>query len=472
MRRGINRLSIRQTYHPQTRTIMQTATTGPLEAEPLRKVSTDQILHRLREMFGEDRARLFAGHSFRVTDEPERVVAFPHNIDELSEMLKLASDERWRVIPAGAGTWLTMGNRPVSFHLIVSTAQMNRVLEYEPADLTATVESGCVLSTFNQLAAGHRQTIPLDPFGDASATLGGIVSTASSGPLRCAYGTPRDWLIGIQVVHADGSVTRAGGKVVKNVAGYDLCKLYAGSFGSLAVIAEMSFKLRALPAAEKTLVFYSDNAESLCSLALRINDSDVHPSAMEIIAPTSNSTLPIDSKRFSLVLRFLNEAETIESQISEAIRIGHDVQHSILTDADAVVFWHGYHESETDEQWAFSLRMSAVPSDLDAAIKDINKLLPHATWRAHAANGVVRIYGEENLFEGLQTKRRPKFIAELRHAAQARGGQLVVLHAPQPIKDQLDTWGDVGATALLMRELKKRFDPQGQLSPGRFVGGI
>lgn len=451
---------------------MQTAITGPLEAEPLRKVSTDQILHRLREMFGEDRARILTGQEFRVVDEPERVVAFPQTLEELSEMLKLASDERWRVIPAGAGGWLTMGNRPVSFHLIVSTAGMNRVLEYEPADLTATVEAGCALSAFNQLAAEHRQFIPLDPFGGANATLGGVVATASSGPLRCAYGTPRDWLIGIRVVHPNGGVTKAGGKVVKNVAGYDLCKLYTGSFGSLAVIAEMSFKLRALPATEKTLVFYAGDAESLCSLALRINDSDVQPSAMEMIAPGSEPALPIDPKHFALALRFLNEAETIESQIGDAARIGYDFERSVLTDAEAATFWRVYHESETDPRWAFSFRLSALPADLDAAIKDINQLLPQSTWRAHAANGVIRVHAEESLFEGLQTKRRPKFLAELRHMMQARGGQLVVLRAPQAIKDQLDTWGDTGATTRLMRELKQRFDPQTILSPGRFAGGI
>nr|MDQ3014142.1 hypothetical protein [Acidobacteriota bacterium] len=148
------------------------------------------------------------------------------------------------------------------------------------------------------------------------------------------------------------------------------------------------------------------------------------------------------------------------------------VQHSILTGADAAAFWRGYQQSETDERWAFSFRLSALPADLDAVIKDINKLMPRACWGAHAANGIVRIHGEEDLFEGLQTKRHPKFIAELRQAAQARGGQLVVLQAPQKIKDQLDTWGDVGQTATLMRELKRRFDPQAQLSPGRFVGGI
>ncbi|HMV83536.1 MAG TPA: FAD-binding oxidoreductase [Blastocatellia bacterium] len=452
--------------------IRTTGLTGNLEAEPLRKVSADQMLHKLREMFGEDRARLFGADSFRVADESERVVAFPHNIEELGEMLKLATDEDWRVIPAGAGDWLTMGNRPVSFHLVVSTARMNRVLEYEPADLTATVEAGCTLADFNRLAVQHRQWIPLDPFGEQNATLGGIVATASAGPLRCAYGTPRDWLIGIRVVHPNGSVTKAGGKVVKNVAGYDLCKLYTGSFGSLAVIAEMSFKMRATPAGDKTMVFYGDNAERLCALTLRITDSDVQPSALELIAPSNNPALPIEPNRFALVLRFLNAAETIQSQIADAARIGYDFEHALLSDADAAEFWRVYHESETDRQWDFSLRLGALPADLDAVIKDINQLLPQATLRAHAANGVVRVLAGEDLFEGLQSKRRPKFIAELRKLTQARGGQLLVLRAPESIKDQLDTWGDVGATARLMRELKNSFDPQGLLSPGRFVAGI
>lgn len=444
----------------------------PTEAEPLRRVSADQILHRLREMFGEDRARIATGDSFRVVDEPERVVAFPHNIEELSEVLKLAESESWRVIPAGAGTWLTVGNRPVQFHLVVSTAKMNRVLEYEPADLTATVQAGCSLAEFNAQAAKYRQFIPLDPFGESNSTIGGVIASASSGPLRCAYGTPRDWLVGIQVVHSNGGVTKAGGKVVKNVAGYDLCKLYAGSFGSLAVIAEMSFKLRALPPAEKTLVFYADDAESLCGLALKINDSDVQPTAMELISPVAELNLPIESRRFALALRFLNEAETIESQINDAARIGYDLRRDVLSAADAEAFWSLYHQSETDERWAFSLRLSALPADLNDVLKDVAEFLPQASWRAHAGNGVLRVLATEDLFDGLQTKRRPKFIAELRQLTQTRGGQLVVLDAPQTIKDQLDTWGDVGATARLMRELKKRFDPDAQLSPGRFVAGI
>ncbi len=451
---------------------MPIATPVTPEAEPLHRVSADQILHRLREMFGEDRARVVTGDNFKVVEETERVVAFPHTLEELTEILKLAERERWRVIPAGAGTWLTVGNRPVQFQLVVSTEKMNRVLEYEPADLTATVQAGCSLAEFNRQAAQHRQFIPLDPFGDANSTLGGIIATASSGPMRCGYGTPRDWLIGIRVVHPNGGVTKAGGKVVKNVAGYDLCKLYTGSFGSLAVFAEMSFKLRALPSAEKTMVFYAADAESLCWLALRISDSDVQPAAMELISPSADLSLPLDARRFALVLRFLNEVETVEFQLNEAARIGHDFERTVMSDADAEAFWTAYHETETDDLWAYNLRLSALPADLNDVVKDVGQFLPQSVWRAHAGNGVLRVLAKEDLFEGLQTKRRPKFISELRQLTQARGGQLVMLNAPQMLKDQLDTWGEVGSISRLMRELKNRFDPDAQLSPGRFIGGI
>jgi glycolate oxidase FAD binding subunit len=291
-----------------------------------------------------------------------------------------------------------------------------------------------------------------------------VIATASAGPLRCAYGTPRDWLIGIRVVHADGGVTRAGGKVVKNVAGYDLCKLYAGSFGTLAVIAEMSFKLRALPPVEKTLVFYSHDVNSLCALVARVNDSDVQPAAMELISPSNDLALAIENNQFALALRFLNEAEAVDSQIEEAAKMGAGLKHTVLSEADADVFWRGYRESETSSQIASSLRLSALPADLPAALADVDLTLPETNWRAHAANGVVRIYAE--------TEIELSRIAGLRNRAQSRGGQLVILHAPSAIKEQLDVWGETGQTASLMRALKEKFDPQAQLNPGRFVAGI
>jgi glycolate oxidase FAD binding subunit len=441
------------------------------EAANLRTVSIDRTLSRLREIFGEDRAQILSGNHFRVVDEDLRVVAFPFNLEELSEMLQLAMSERWRVIPAGAGTWLEMGNRPPQFHLVLSVEKMNRVLEYEPADLTATVEAGCTLSAFNKTAAGHRQFIPLDPFGDEKSTIGGIVATGSSGPMRCAYGTPRDWLIGIRVVHANGSITKAGGKVVKNVAGYDLCKLYTGSFGTLGVITEMSFKLRTLPSSEKTLAFYADDAGALCALVARITDSDVQPAACELISP-SHVSLPIETGRFALVLRFLNEPETTDSQTNEALRLGTGLSSTVLNREDAENFWRAYHESETTDRWKYILRLSTLPADLQTILDDLHRILPGANWRAHAANGVIRIHAEAGWLDHFKNRERARKLAELRQRARSRGGQLVILRATDDVIEQLDVWGDVGTTASLMRGLKYKFDPQGQLNHGRFVAGI
>lgn len=442
------------------------------EVSRAREVSLDKIIHRLREMFGEGRAELASGGHFRVGDARERAVAFPHDIAELSEMMRLASDERWSVTPSGAGTWLEMGARPTRFDLIVSTAKMNHTLEYEPADLTATLEAGVPLAAFNRTAAEDRQFIPLDPFGDERSTIGGVIATASSGPLRCAYGAPRDWLIGVAVVHADGRITRAGGKVVKNVAGYDLCKLYVGSFGTLAVIAEASFKLRALPSSEKTVVFYSRDAETLCSLVARITDSDVQPAAMELISPSDESSTPLDAEHSALALRFLNDAETVAWQVGEVARLGSGIRHTTLGEADAGEFWRGYHESETSPGAEFVLRLSALPADLNTLIADINRALPPARLRAHAANGVVRLHGDAQWLDAHGAGELLSQLAEMRRRAQARGGQMIILRAPDEIKNQIDVWGDVGTATGLMLALKEKFDPQAMLNPGRFVAGI
>lgn len=445
-------------------------THSPDETAAARRASLDSILFRLREMFGEDRARQFSGDRFRVSDEAERIVALPQTTHELSEMLKVAADQRWRVLPAGAGTWLTMGNPPTQYHLIVSTERLDRVLEYEPADLTATVEAGCTLRKFNDLAARDRQFIPLNPFGDEAMTIGGIVATASSGTMRCSYGTPRDWLVGITVAHADGRTTKAGGKVVKNVAGYDLCKLYTGSFGTLAVITEMSFKLRALPSTEKTIFFYADQAAPLCALLSRITDSDVAPTAMELFTPTE--MLPVEPRPFALALRFLYEAETVDSQIEEAARLGADLDHTVLGEAEDLEFWRAYESSEVSPDWEFSLRMTGMPADLAAMIADADQVLPKACIRAHAGNGVLRIQAREDWLDEVKARLQPRKIAELRRMAQGRGGGLVILHAPAEIAHQLDAWGEVRETADLMRALKERFDPNSLLNPGRFVSGI
>jgi glycolate oxidase FAD binding subunit len=449
------------------------------EAAALRERPPETVAQQLASAFGADRALVAIGENFRLSDEHARAAAFPQNLEELSEMLKFAARERLSVIPAGAGTWLEMGNRPVRAHLILSTSRLNRVVEYEPADLTATLEAGVTLDSFNAAAAEHRQFIPLDPFGDGRATIGAVIATASAGPLRAAYGTPRDWVIGMRVVHPDGRVTKAGGKVVKNVAGYDLCKLYAGSFGTLGVIAELSFKLRALPPEERTLVFYASGAATLCELAAKVAASDVQPSAMELLSAKSGASrveiADSGDGDYALALRFFDEAETVAWQTAEAVKVGAGYKHTMLSPAEAAGFWQAYRDSETSPEWDFILRLSALPADLGAVMNDVASVFPESPrlmLRAHAANGVVRLHASMETLEWFKPRQRPKRVAELRQKAQARGGQMVLLRAPDELKAHLDVWGEVGETAPLMRALKEKFDPQSLLNPGRFVAGI
>jgi len=442
------------------------------EAAPKRNVYPEQVARQLSVRFGNDRVVLATGDRVRVADETTRVIVFPRNLAELADVLSLAASERWRVVPMGAGTWLEMGNRATEAHLFVSTVRMDRVLEYEPADLTATVEAGCTLAAFNERAAENRQFIPLDPFGDARSTLGAIVASASYGPLRCAFGAPRDWVIGMRVAHSDGRVTKAGGKVVKNVAGYDLCKLYTGSFGTLGIIGEMSFKLRALPSSERTVVCAANEPGDLCALAGRISSSDLQPATMELFSPRAIGLGGLIDEAYALALRFLDEPEAIDAQEQDLSQVSLGVRYFGLSESSASEFWAAYRENETAPHWAWSLRLSVLPSDVASMIADVERLMPAATLCVHASNGVIRVLAEAGWLDGLKTAQRPRRVAELRHAAQARGGQMLIVCAPEDIKSMLDVWGEVGPNARLMRELKAKFDPQSQLNPGRFVAGI
>src|SRR5262249_23479607 len=194
-----------------------------------------------------------------------------------------------------------------------------------------------------------------------------------------------------------------------------------GRFGTLAVIAEASFKLRALPPCEKTIVFYSHHADSLCSLVTLIADSDIQPTVMELISPYSEAALPINTKHFAPPLGFLTEPETVDSQVKEAARLGSGFTHSLLGEDDANALWKAYHESETSPHTEFILRLSVLPNDLSALIADINRTLPQAHLRAHAANGVVRLHGDALWLNRLKTRERPRKVAEMRRRGAAAG---------------------------------------------------
>jgi len=252
-----------------------------------------------------------------VSSRNETVSVAPANAEEISEILKLASHEGWSVLPAGNMLWLDRQKKTAN--LIVNTTRLNQFIEHEPADLIAIAQAGVTLNDFNAKLVENGQWLPLDPPDDGRATLGGVVATGIGGPQQFGYGRPRGSVIGMKVVLADGSMIKAGGRVVKNVAGYDLCKLFTGSYGTLGIITELNFKLRPRPAREAT-VMASGSVEELRASMRAILDKRLFPVAMEIV-----------SER--LLVRFAGNEKSVAFQIEEARKLLKNAE-VVMDDAD------------------------------------------------------------------------------------------------------------------------------------------
>ena len=253
-----------------------------------------------------------------ITSRNRTLSVAPASVEEVSEVLKLASDEGWNILPAGNMTWFEHQEQPAA-NLIINTSRLNQIVEHEPADLIAIAQAGVTLNDFNAKLAENGQWLPLDPPNDGRATLGGVVATGIGGPQQLGYGRPRGSVIGMKVVLADGSRIKAGGRVVKNVAGYDLCKLFAGSFGSLGIITELNFKLRPLPASEATVIA-SGSIDDLRAGARAVLEARLFPVASEIV-----------SER--LLVRFAGNEKGVLFQIEQARKLLKDAE-IVMHDAD------------------------------------------------------------------------------------------------------------------------------------------
>lgn len=264
-----------------------------------------EIDTRMTASFDPDRAVIsiaqIVGNS-NVSSAKETIVVAPASAEEISEILKLASSERWSVLPVGGMTWINS-----TANIIVSTSRLNQIIEHQPADLIAIAQAGVTLTDFNAKLAENGQWLPLDPPDDGRATLGGVVATGIGGPQQFAYGRPRGSVIGMKVVLADGSMIKAGGRVVKNVAGYDLCKLFTGSYGSLGIITELNFKLRPRPAREAT-VMATGAIDDLRKSARQILEAPLFPVASEIVAD-------------KLLVRFAGNEKGVAFQIEQAVKL-------------------------------------------------------------------------------------------------------------------------------------------------------
>jgi glycolate oxidase FAD binding subunit len=413
----------------------------------------------------------------------------PASVEELSEIMKLASAEGLAVVPWGGGTKIGLGNIPARVDLVVGLARLRRVIDHEPADLTATFQGGAPLAEVQEHLGQQGQFLPLDPPHPERATIGGILATNTSGPRRVRYGAARDLVIGIRIVHADGTITKGGAKVVKNVTGYDMNKLYIGSLGTLGIIVEATFRISPLPAAEQTwLASFPTGASAACVVA-GILDSTIIPSRVELLSfPAARSVgrqaglLPPNG-RFLLAASVASVPEAVDAQIGVIKQIAE--RHGsgpgvLMTGVSQQAFWtavNSFGATNGSEGVRAALKASVLPTKVVETISRGEEIAQSGGLSpasiSEAASGIVRLHwtGDAESSEGAAS-RMAKGIEVFRAAVESDDGSLVVLSAPAPVKRAVDVWGPVGTSLPLMRALKGQFDPKGILNPGRFVGGI
>ncbi|HJZ67400.1 MAG TPA: FAD-binding oxidoreductase [Blastocatellia bacterium] len=387
-----------------------------------------------------------------------KLVARPGSADEVAACLKLCAEAGLAVVPAGNMTWLESGNLLRRADVVLSLTRMHRVIDYSPPDLTATVEAGVILHQFNALTSESRQWLPLDPPGLASATLGAIAACNSSGALRLGFGTPRDYVIGLKLAHADGTQSKSGGRVVKNVAGYDMNKLYVGSCGTLAVITELTFKLRPLPERDATLVITAKDRGPLFEFARRVLESELQPASVSLarrLIPDADD---------ALLIRFIDSKAAVEYEL-ERVKgaIDESLQATDLSDEDSEHVWRKLADlNQHTIGIKLSVPLTSVPAQFEKA------LLAHFDCVAGAdiGTGIIRLAFDGNKGEVID------LIRSFRANTATVGGTLFIEKAPPEIRSEADAWGDVGAAASLMRSIKEKFDPQSVLNPGKFVAGI
>ena len=413
---------------------------------------------------------------------PVQREAFPESIEELAQLMKEAHVAGVSMIPIGAGTRLEFGNPPHSAGLAMHTARLHGVVEYEPANLTVSVRAGTPLRKLQEILRAENQFLPLDPPHAGRATLGGIVACSSSGPIRFRYGTVRDMVIGIRVVHADGTATKSGGKLVKNVSGYDMCKLYAGSLGTLGITTELTFRVQPVPQETATLALAFPSPGTAFAASQALIHADLAPDAMEALNHDAFASLHGDARGapWVLLLRFGETEEAVRWQVDRAREMAAASQGEVLYVQDAA-------ESETFWQRAAGLR--EIPAGVDALLlkcpalcqtavetgrrlSDLGKRLGARTLVfCHAGTWIL--YGRYEFPSGAcDAAHLRQEIAELRRQCIPSGGHVIVESAHAEVKRGLDTWGYEGSALELMRRIKAQFDPAGLLNPGRFVGGI
>jgi glycolate oxidase FAD binding subunit len=391
-------------------------------------------------------------------------VAEPVSIEEAAEVVGESAGTGQSLLFAGGGTDLELGPPPESLDVLLRTSRLDRVVEHAPSDQIAIVEAGVTLAALARTLAAHGQRLALDPPLPERATVGGVIAANAFGPRRTRYGAARDLLIGVTLVRADGVVARGGGKVVKNVAGFDLPRLMAGSLGTLALVATATFRLHPLPEESATMTAAGLSAREVLGLAARMRETQLEPDSVVAFRTAAGA--------FDLAVRFEGFRRGVAGQRDRFARLasaerGRDVE---ALDAPAAGALWGRHDA-LRRAGSLRAKVAALPGSFErvesGALAPLSAALDDAGVLWYPTLGLGFVGGEPRSAAGAAGA-----VESARRALAPEGGTVVLLAAPQAVRSAAPPWGPAPAALPLMREVKRRLDPDRRLAPGRFAGGI
>lgn len=410
---------------------------------------------------------------------PKAILAPAHE-EELASVLDRAGREGWRVMPAGRGTWLE-GGGPSEVELVVSTRRMIAVRDYEPGDLTFTAEAGVSLRALQGITEAHRQWLPLNPPGGVDGSLGATAATGAWGSLRTLYGMPRDQVLGVTMISGAGEFLRWGGRVVKNVAGFDVTRLCVGSWGALGVITGVSARLYPMPERETTLVYRGPGVEALLPAARAAAVSPLPLAGVELLDPLPGTMVEPGGRRdpragAGLILRILGSRSEVEETVARIrAELGPSWGEPSVADRSESRRLH-QELAEWEKDAALVARLSLVPSllgTLAEEVEELRSLAAHGTpaalveVAADVPSGVLRAAVRPVEKEWAGAVGWGAALSALRARLEERGGSLTLSHGPAPLMREVGPWHPSEGERKLMVGLKSAFDPEGILAPGR-----
>jgi FAD/FMN-containing dehydrogenase len=453
--------------------------------------------------------------TFQVDGMTPGAVAFPKNTKQVADLVTLANNEKLAIVPWGSGSKMAMGHPPRRLDLVISTARMNHLLDVDTANLTITVEAGVKFRDIQARLATQEDRcylpledlktegddficsdrshsgcfVPLDPCCAGSATIGGIMAAASTGPRRLLYNLPRDMILGVRFVGPKGDIRGSGGKTVKNVSGYDVSKLMVGSMGSLGILCELTVRALPLPERMETLLFSFASFEEAGVFADSALAARLLPAAVEVMTGAAFEHLGgfqyLQVPRQGCVVAVALEAfdEAVIRMEHELVKIAEKNDlggHQILDEHDHLSFWLAFSDlgPALDREYPGLIRAKlnyriSEWHDIVARVSEIldENGLSHAV-TVHAGSGICVVNLLLDDTDSAACDRAVEALERILERSVQGGGNTVILRAPVEIKPRLQIWGKAGPDLIAMRRLKEHLDPAGVMSPGRFVGGL